>query len=127
MDRKKANQLSKRIAELLKDLEDDNLKVVVKGGNYSPTSLIVRVEIAEIGSSGMVMNREAEDFQALAHRFGLSPDDLGKTFISGGDEFKIIGLKRRATKRPIIAEKDGQRFAFPARSVQFSLGKMSGS
>jgi len=96
-----------------------NLRIIAKGGSIGETSVIVRIEVAEEGEDGVILNREAEDFKALAAVYDLSPDDLGRKFKdSTGKTFQIVGLKSRSSKYPILATSGGKRYKFPVETVK---------
>lgn len=100
------------------------LSVRVGNARFSSSNVTFKVEVAEVSSAGEVLDSEAEAFKSRASFFGLSPNDLGKTFTTfGGEEFRIVGLRPRAPKRPIIGArtKDGKRFVFTTGQVEFAL------
>jgi len=45
--------------------------------------------------------------------FGLDPSVYGKTFKNiNGEEFKVVGLKPKAPKYPLLATRNGNRYKF---------------
>lgn len=80
----------------------------------------IKFELAAITASGEVLSPEAQAFKTHAERFGLSPSDLGGTFIHQGTQFRITGLKTRRPKFPISAERvsDGRGHKFPEMVVR---------
>jgi len=95
-----------------------------KGGNYSPANLTMKIEAAIIGADGQVKSREAEDFKKMAQYYGLEADDLNKEVVLNGRRGKIIGLKPRSRKYPIIVEvENGKMFKYPVNSVLRALGR----
>lgn len=69
----------------------------------------------------------ALDFKTKCLKYGLVPDDLGAEFRSGlnNDMHKIVGLKPRNRKYPIITKnlRDGKQYKFPASVVREALGR----
>ncbi len=58
--------------------------------------------------------------QAVAD--GLASDDLGKAYMTAGQQFKVIGYNRKAYKRPIIIERrDGKQFKAGIDHVKLCL------
>lgn len=113
------NRIMAAVAPLQKDL---GVKLTQGHGKYGGFGSLT-IEIAAVSKHGKVITREAEDFTEFAGDFGLKASDLGKTFKNfDGDEFKIVGLRIRAPKRPILAESvDGRRFIFSVESVKRGL------
>jgi len=67
---------------------------------------------------------EGQNFKLLASRYGLKPEDLGKTFWVRRTRYKIVGLKPSRPAYPIdaIRVNDQARFKFPADGVAEALG-----
>ncbi len=87
------------------------------GGNCT-----FKVELATTNPDGTAETKEVSAFRELATAYGLSPDDLGKTFVSGKQPYVVCGLKPKATRFPILAQRaDGKVFKFPADSVKMAL------
>jgi len=85
------------------------------GGNCS-----VKVEFALLDADGNAQTQERVDFERYASSYGLKKDDLDKTFKTfDGKEYRIVGLRRRARKRPILAEslRNGKSYIFGAQEV----------
>jgi hypothetical protein len=83
-----------------------------------------RVEGGMLKADGSAINKEAADWTAMARLYTLNPDDLGKTFTSGGKTFKIEGLKTRSHKRPVLASdvRTGKKFVFDVESIHRAFG-----
>ena len=124
INRAECRVLGDEVATLAKALEERyNVKVTRGKATYgSGGNMSIKVEIALIDeATGTVATPEAEAFQQLAHSYGggLQASDLGREFTSSGKRYKVIGLRPRAGKRPIICEEiaTGKQFVFPAASV----------
>jgi len=65
----------------------------------------------------------AIEFKEKCHKYGLKPEDLGKTFTSNDKSFKIIGLKVRNRKYPIIVEDiyTGKSYKFTENQVRHGI------
>ncbi len=90
----------------------------------SGNSFEFKVELVAEGAP----TKEAEAFTQLAAGYGLSPDDLGRTFRysghrDGGQSFTITGLNPRASKRPILVHSpdDDREYVWPAEVVKQAL------
>lgn len=119
MDKQKA-KLIRNAAEtaLAAVAEQFGVVITYKGGSFDPGQLTAKFEFAEVASDGVAQTREATDFKRYAKSFGLEPDLLGTSFSYSGDHYTIVGMKPRAPKFPVIAERtDGKRFKFPADVV----------
>ena len=67
----------------------------------------------------------AETFRNKAIERGFSPGDLGRTFKnSEGKECKLVGMKTRASKYPmvVIEVATGTRYRYTERTVKLGLG-----
>lgn len=94
------------------------------GGTYGP-SAIIKIEAARINEDGEAETAERVAFRKLAHLYGLSPDDLDRTFTQRRDTFRIIGLNANARRNVIIAVniKTEKEFVFPAGIVKLQLSR----
>ncbi len=85
--------------------------IAIRLGNISflPEKATGKVEfvVTNNTSDGTSVNpREAvmkPDFKRYAHAFGLKPEQYGVIFIFGQERYKLVGLKPRAPKLPVIA------------------------
>lgn len=92
-------------------------------GRYRADHMKVTFEIATVGPDGVAKDPTAVDFKAHAHKYGLRPDDLMRTFDHKGQSFRIVGLVPRRSVRPIqCLAVDGSTFRFPPAIVCASLG-----
>ena len=84
-----------------------------------------KFEVSATNDEGIVETPEASSFKRNAVRYGLSPDDLGKTFKTWrGEEYTITGLNTRRRKYPISAvDKNGKSWKFPAEQVKDALSR----
>jgi hypothetical protein len=97
--------------------------VTYKGGSYDANggNATLKFEIAAPDpTTGETLSAEAQEFKALAHVYGLNPEDLGTEFKVRGTVYKITGLKNSRPKYPISAIRvsDGKAFKFPAATVK---------
>jgi len=63
------------------------------------------------------------DFRQWAEMYKLEKDDWGKTFTTGGTEYRVHGIRSNRCKRPIICKrvKDGREFVFECHLVRIFL------
>lgn len=114
------NLVRNRMQENLKSLEQElGIKIKVGNGSYLPSNAKIPIEIALIDSSGEVQSQEVISFKRSCAHYGFDVTDLGKTFISRGTTYRVIGLNPRAYKYPINTERvhDKAPFKFPATTV----------
>lgn len=126
MDKQAARSLMESLKTFLEPFEEEHdVKVTVGGGKFDNTTLTVKLELAELTESGEALSRATNDFKRLASSFGLSPDDLGKEFRDGIRSYKIVGLKPRSYRYPVIAESlsDKKKYKFAAESVKMYLNR----
>jgi hypothetical protein len=94
---------------------------------YNQNNCAFKLEVSNI-VGGVVETKELTDFRLYAHRYGLSPNHLGRTFTSGrGGEYEIVGLNTRGRKFPILCRKVGttQDYKFEAKMVKIYLGEVA--
>lgn len=113
----------KLLAALKPVAEELGLHFAYKGSTISPKSAILKFELATVDESGTAETQERTDFKQYASLFGLQPSDLDREFTSGGRTFRIAGLRPRATKKPIIVEREGQQYIFTAEAILQLLGR----
>jgi hypothetical protein len=102
--------------------------VVIKCGNgsYTNSNFTLKLEASAIDAvTGAVATKEAEAYKRNAPLYGLQADWLGQTFQSySGDSYKVIGMKPKSTKYPILGERaDGKVFKFGTEMVKFCFQK----
>ena len=123
MDRATAKELHDDMMAALQPVaEKHGMEIVKAGGNISPTVFLAKFEVCEVSNDGVAQTRERTDFAEHANSFGLKPGDLGRTFISNGIRYTIVGLKPGRSKYPIIGETaTGKRYKFSADKVAAAL------
>lgn len=85
-----------------------------RGGRFTDTMAALKAEFVVEGAEP----QGAADFRRLADVFGLKPEDLGRTFRSGGQTFTVVGLAPRKSKYPILATNAaGKTYKFTADGV----------
>lgn len=99
--------------------------VVLNAGNasFTPTSASFKLHAVLADAPKVDPDVEAaDDWRALARRFQLEPDWLGKSFVSGGRPFTIVGLLPNRPKRPVLARgSNGKGYVFDPDSIRRAL------
>jgi len=111
--------LRKDIDSALKSVADKHgLSLMLGNIRFNEESFTGKLEARVTDKPGETTM--AADFRALAHSYGLSPSLLGQVLSINGKRYKIVGLKPRNRKYPVIAESvaTGKRFKFAAFSVR---------
>lgn len=124
-DRATCKTACDKVEAALKHLEAElGVAIQIRGGSFSADSYVLKIELATVGDGGVVMDREATDFKASARLFGLKPEHLGAEFECRGRRAKVIGLRPRAGKFPIIGKwlDTGVEACFSADYVSRALG-----
>ncbi len=109
MTRALAATLRTDVEAALQDVaKKHGLSIKMGNANFSPSSLVQKVEFATLGEDGVVMNRSMEDLINNLWRLEITEADLGKAYnhpmLMGGRAFKIVGYRTRARKNPITVE-----------------------
>ena len=82
------------------------IDIEVKGARFSDTSCTYKLQCSVIGEEGEVKTPEARALE-LYH-----PELVNQLCLM--DEYKIVGFRTRASKRPLIIERlsDGKKFTY---------------
>ena len=62
-----------------------------------------------------------EDYKKHCKIYDLKPEWLGQSFIAQGEEVTIVGLKTRASKRPVVCRGKNNTYVFPADSIRLRM------
>ena len=97
--------------------------VVLKSGNcrYTESNATLKIEIQDI-QNGVAVSKERAEYELLADMYGLKKEWLDKTFRHMGDTYKVVGLKTRKRKFPVIVENDkGKRYGFDVETIKVNF------
>ena len=101
--------------------------LTVEGGELSDIDLRHSFNIGfRVGipmEDGAIYSPDKTMFEVLAPHFGLEPSDYRRTFETGGDLHRIVGINPNRPKYPISTERvsDGRGFKMPAENVALYL------
>ncbi len=128
MDRTLAREVTNFVIENIEERIKEEPEAVgvftVERGKVKYDDLAGTVEITILLTEEGAKGRAQVDFEVYASGFGLYADDFGKEFDHGDHTFRIVGIRPRATKRPIIATRDdGKSFTFEDGYVRKALGR----
>jgi|TARA_R100001443_G_scaffold96301_1_gene103103 hypothetical protein len=103
--------------------EKEGIKLTAGHCSYSDTYFSIKIEGAIETEEGVATTKDQIAFKDNAELFGLSPDDLFKTFETGGKSYEVWGLKPRSKKYPILAKEIGtdKVYKFKENTVKFYL------
>jgi len=105
-------QVRQDIKDALASVEDKH-GIVFDFNNisYGDDHFSLRLK-ANVGSD--VSEIAKKDWNKYAVLFGLTEDDFGATFKYGGETYKIVGIKPRSKKYPLIVENEkGKKYKMP--------------
>jgi len=120
------DQLLTRTAELLKPLEEEfGIRVEQKFCTYRADEcpIAFKAVVIQRGEDGEALDPMKVEWDANCWRWGLKPDDFGKTFSSGthGD-YTICGCKPKSRKYPVLGRNvRGTAYKFAADVVERGL------
>src|SRR5271157_6018674 len=87
------------------------VRIRLKTLRYDSLKANGTVEFVAIGDASTAADPQAAqlaiykaEFAKYAASFGLKPEQYGATIKSGRDTYKLVGLKPRSPKRPILAQ-----------------------
>jgi len=105
--------INSKLAELESDF---NIKIKLGRIGYSDSNFTAKVE-CNLVKDGQVIETIATDFDRYKDAWGLQ-FSLGYTFLSNDTRYKVVGLKPRNRKYPIIAEtSSGIRYKFSENKI----------
>jgi hypothetical protein len=100
------------------------ITLTVGSGTYRDETATLKLELAVVRADGTAVSVEAENFKRYCHFDGLKPEDLNRPFKVGGTEYKIVGYRPKAPKKPyvIARTRDDKRFIATPDMVKRGLG-----
>ena len=126
MDRTKVQRLRTALNAIDLSEIENRFGVKFKIGNASYDSragnATFKLEVANI-VGGIVKTKEVSAFELNAKFYGLEPTDLGCKFSFNGELYKIVGLKPRSRKYPILGENivTGKSYKFMPEMVKMTI------
>lgn len=100
------DELEKELIDLANRL---GIRIKVGAGSFTESNVIFKVECAVIDQNGEAQSKTAQDFIRWCGEFGLAPTDLHRTFTMTGKQYKIVGLRIRSRKYPVLCETPGNK------------------
>jgi hypothetical protein len=122
--REKIGEIRDDIIDALKSVgEKHGVSITSKGASFNTMNASLKLEIAVIGDGGVVENKERTNYTLYCRSYGLLPEWLDKTFVSGQDTYQIVGLAIRRSKNPVVVKRvpDGKTFIFPDHLVKLLM------
>lgn len=107
------DEINLALADLGKRYE---LKIHAGNASYTDNSVTFKVECLLEG-----FDKAKDQFEECAHLFDLTKDDYGRDFNFRGRTFKLVGLKPRSPKFPIIGFRAGKRWKLPEGALESLL------
>ena len=116
MTKKRSGYIAEKAEKILAEFaKSEGLILTYDSGSYSDEKFTMRLSFACINEDGI-----PAEFAKKAVRMGLSPSDYGRVFTVNGRDFRLVGLKSRAPKFPLVAEScdaSKQLFCFTRKSL----------
>ena len=112
------------IATALKSVgEKHGVMITPRNASFTPQTATMKIEIAVIGDGGVVENKDRTNYTLYCGSYGLKPEWLDKTFVSGTTAYQIVGLAVRRSKNPVVVNRvsDGKTFIFPDHLVKLLM------
>ena len=93
-------------------------KIALGNITYDAQSFRSKLEVVMQNEDGVVETRERIDYKSHCHLIDLKLEWLDRSFIANGKTWTVVGLKPRATKRPVVVESaEGGQYVFRAVDV----------
>jgi len=122
-DRANIRALNEAVIKAIQPVaEEFGIQIKAGGGTFTPTDYKMRLICAVQNTDGTYETPERADFKLFASLYGLTADDVDMEFIWNREKYKLVGIKSRSTKFPLIGQriKDGKRFKFGPDIVKFA-------
>jgi hypothetical protein len=105
--------------------KDFGLNFAFKGGNFTDTSAVLKLEVACVSADGVVNDRARADYEKLAELYDCNPEWLDKTFKVGRSTYQVKGLltKRRKNCVSIVDVATGTKKICSPQYVAMFLGQ----
>lgn len=124
MDRQNAKVLAQDMLAALESVaQKHGVKFSQKSGNYTGTTLTLRIEAAILNADGVAETRERKDYTLYCNLYDLKPEWLDATFPANGTTYQIVGLNTRKHKNPVLAKRtdNGKIYIFPADIIKLRM------
>jgi hypothetical protein len=111
-------------AAMRETAEKLGVSIRYRGGQFTEAVYTMKMEVGIIGRDGKPATREAESLRELGELLGIPNEKVGTVFTIDGVDYRLTGLRTRAGKYPLIAERtdDGRRFKFQTERVRQAMG-----
>ena len=131
LDDKNLKEIGREVQDAISMVESEfNVRFNFQGIEQRANGARFILDMQEMVSNGQTaIDPWAVTWNAHATKHGFNLSDRGKTFHSNTRTFKLLGLKPRNTKYPVIAEnvRNGRSYKFRASSVLRYLAAEHGS
>lgn len=119
MDRPKIKKIkTEALAALEKIAAKHGLQVTYKGGKFDEASYLGKFEFVETTADGGNAKADLEWTHFKAFQPSLKNVELGAYFVVGGTRYKLVSVKPRSPKWPIIGEGPrGGKYKFQLKSL----------
>jgi len=126
MDRQQVVAIRAKFESVCKQFAAENSLSVTPNNRvtYSSTAVNFKLTFEEVAVAGQPLGDwEKRNWDTHAASLGCDPDWFGKTFVSHGKTFKVVGICPSRSKNCVRCDRkpDGKGFVFPPDSVRFLL------
>jgi len=127
MDKEKVKNLREKIAIALRSVENA-LDVKINVGRITYSDSDFKVQLAGVDAVAGANNFLETEFLSKCGLYGLKPEHLGQKIKIGGDVHRIVGLKVRNRKYPIITKnmKNCKEYKLTQWTVENALKERDG-
>ncbi len=73
-------------------------------GSGTRTSFVIKIEAAVTNPDGTAETQERVCYKTFCVNLQMKPEWLDQTFKFGGEEYQIVGLNTRRSKRPVLCK-----------------------
>lgn len=99
------------------------ISIVLGSGRFSPTEYRAKIT-ASTTLPANAEDRARKEFEEHAGAFFLKPSDYGQTFVIGGKQYTICGIKPKSRQYPVLGRNArGKVFKFAATDVLTWFGR----
>ena len=95
--------------------------------SFNDKTATFQLHVRTLDDSGNEVDPLADAFKKYARQYGFEASDLGESFLYNGNQFTIVGLKKRNHRYPILVrKKHGGVYKFTPKLILAQLALKRG-
>lgn len=126
LNKNNVTDILKRAVNVLNNhFKEEGIEFRSKGGKFDDVEALLKLSMNVVSDNAKEKknDKNMNEWNMYAAMYNLPKDGIGKTFKSGGSEFKICGIEPRKHKYPVIAEEinTGKKYKFSMEQIRHAF------